>query len=98
MRVLPQALEIILGVQRKKGNEKNNKKKNKLFNLQNVFFFPSLWTLTFKPNNLKIYIIHFKRFKVPWEHHLKFYKSFLNSNSNKVTYKELFWLFKNRPV
>jgi hypothetical protein len=61
MGVLPQALDIILGVQRKRGNDKNNKKKNKLFNLQNAFFFSSLWTPTFKPNNLKIFFIHFKR-------------------------------------
>ncbi len=38
MGALPQALEIIFEVQRKTNNEKTNKKKNKHFNLQNVFF------------------------------------------------------------
>jgi hypothetical protein len=40
MGALPQPLEIIFEVQRKKINEKNNKEKKKLFNSQNVFFFP----------------------------------------------------------
>jgi hypothetical protein len=39
MGTLPQALEIIFEVQRKKSIEKNNKKKNKLSILQNAFFF-----------------------------------------------------------
>jgi len=48
-----QALEIIFEEQRKKNNEKINKKKNKLFNLQNMFFF--FWTpLTFKSHNFFI--------------------------------------------
>jgi len=36
MGALPQAVEIIFEMQRKRSN---NNKKNKLFNLQNVFFF-----------------------------------------------------------
>jgi hypothetical protein len=40
MGALPQALEIIFEVQRKRSNEKTNKKKIKHSNLQNVFFFP----------------------------------------------------------
>jgi len=46
MGVLPQALEIIFEVQRKRSNEKNSKKKSKLSNSQNmVFFFYSFrWT------------------------------------------------------
>jgi hypothetical protein len=39
MGVLPQALEIIFQVQRKRSNEKYNKKKKKLFTLQNTFLF-----------------------------------------------------------
>jgi hypothetical protein len=35
MGALPQPLEIILEVQRKMSNEKNNKKKKKFFTLQN---------------------------------------------------------------
>jgi hypothetical protein len=45
MGVLPQALEIIFEVQRERSNEKNSKKKNKLFNSQNVFFFPFFFSL-----------------------------------------------------
>jgi hypothetical protein len=41
MGVLPQSLETIFEVQMKRSNEKNNKKKNKLSNSQNTFFF---WT------------------------------------------------------
>jgi hypothetical protein len=62
MGALPQALQIIFEVQTKRSNEKNNKKKNELFNLQNTFYFyfSSLWTpLTFKPHNL-FYFFHFK--------------------------------------
>ncbi len=36
-----------------------------------------------------LFLIHFKQFKVLLECHSKFYKSFLNSNSN-ITYKEFF--------
>jgi hypothetical protein len=42
MGVLPQALEIIFEVQRKRSNEKNSKKKSKLSNSQNVVLFFSL--------------------------------------------------------
>jgi len=45
MKALPQALEFIFEVQRKKSNGKISRRKNKLFNLQNTlkkFFFP-LW-------------------------------------------------------
>jgi hypothetical protein len=45
---LPQALEIILEVQRKKSNKKITRRKINFFNLQNPFFFfflvSSLWT------------------------------------------------------
>jgi len=62
MEVLPQVLEIIFEVQRKRINEK----KKKLSKLQNAFkiFFSSLWTLlTFKPCNFLI-SYHFKQFKM----------------------------------
>jgi hypothetical protein len=38
MGMLPQVLEILFKVQRKMNNEKNNKKRDKLSNLQNIFF------------------------------------------------------------
>jgi hypothetical protein len=53
MEVLPQALEIVFKAKGKE-QQKNQKKKNKLFNLQIVFFFFffSLWTSpNFKPHN-----------------------------------------------
>ncbi len=55
MGVLPEALEIILEVQRKRGNEKITRKK-KAFQLRKhvllIFLFPSLWTPpTFKASN-----------------------------------------------
>jgi hypothetical protein len=61
MGALPQALEIIFKVQRKKNNEKI-KEENKLSNLQNVFFF---FFLLFKPLlflNIRtfLFFIHFK--------------------------------------
>jgi hypothetical protein len=37
--MLLQALEISFEVQRKRKNEKNNKKRNKISNLQNTFVF-----------------------------------------------------------
>jgi hypothetical protein len=39
MGALPQALEIIFEVQRKKSNKKSSKKKRKLSKLQNTFYF-----------------------------------------------------------
>jgi hypothetical protein len=42
MGKLPQAVEIIFEVQRKRINEKTTREKKKLFNSQNVFFFSSL--------------------------------------------------------
>jgi hypothetical protein len=39
MGVLPQALEIIFEMKRKRSNEKIIRKKKKLSNLQNLFFF-----------------------------------------------------------
>jgi hypothetical protein len=57
---LPQAVEIIFEMQRKRSN---NNKKNKLFNLQNAFFFffSFLWTPpTFKAS----FLVHFTWFKV----------------------------------
>jgi hypothetical protein len=38
METLPQALEIIFEVQRKRNNEKISKKKNKLSNSKNMIF------------------------------------------------------------
>ncbi len=55
MGVLPQVLEIIFQVQRKRTNEKLTQ--NKLSKIQNAFFslFLSLWIPpTFKPHNFLI--------------------------------------------
>jgi len=41
----PQALEIVFEVQRKRSNEKIMKKKQKLSNLQNAFFFLLFFSL-----------------------------------------------------
>jgi hypothetical protein len=59
-------------------------KKNKLSNLQNVFFFFSFLCRPFLLSNLItfLFLIHYKQFKMLQERHLKFYKSSLNSNSN----------------
>jgi len=65
MGLLPQALEIIFEVQRKKSNEKDSKMKYKLFNLQMCFFlFSSLWTLLLLNLITFLFLIYFKRFKV----------------------------------
>jgi hypothetical protein len=92
MGALPQALEIIFEVQRKKNNDKSNKKKNKHFNLQNVFFFCSFLFGPLLPSNLItfLFLTHLKWFQVIQERHLKFYKLSWNFNSNKTTYKEFF--------
>jgi hypothetical protein len=56
MEGLAQTLEIVFKVQRKRRNEKNNKKENKFYNLQNIFFFPSLRTTpNFKSHNFLIF-------------------------------------------
>ncbi len=86
MGTLPQVLEIIFEVQRKMSNEKITRKKISFSNLQNIFFVFIL-DPTFKPHNF-LFLIHFIWFKVLQEYHLKFYKSTLNFNNNKTTYKE----------
>jgi hypothetical protein len=87
METLPEALEILFEVQRKRNNEKISKKKNKLSNSKNMIFF---CFLLFGPLLLSklltfTFTIHFERFKVLEEHHLQFYKSFLNLNENITT-------------
>jgi hypothetical protein len=82
MGILLQVLEIIFEVQMKMSNEKVSFPTYKT----RVFL---LWTpLTFKPHNF--FIIHFKWFKVLYEHQLKFYKLSLNCDNNKATYKEFY--------
>jgi hypothetical protein len=66
MGKLPQAVEIIFEVQRKRINEKTTREKKRLFNSQNVFIY--LFFL-FRPllfSNLKIFLflVHLKQFKV----------------------------------
>jgi hypothetical protein len=67
MGALPQALEIIFQVQGKRSNEKFYKKKNKLSNFKNMFFF--FIFLLFGPllfSNLItfLFLIHFEWFKM----------------------------------
>jgi len=65
------------------------------FQIANYYFlkfFFILTPLTFKPHN---FFIHFKQFKMLHNHHLKFYKSFLNFNSNKTTYEHLFEVWES---
>jgi hypothetical protein len=55
------------------------------------FFFFLLFGLLLLSNCITfLFLIHFKRFKLLRECHLKFYKSSLNSNSSRATYKEFF--------
>jgi hypothetical protein len=55
MRVLPQALEIIFEVQRKRCNEKITRKK-KAFQLTKFVFFSPLWiSPIFKPHSFLIF-------------------------------------------
>jgi len=62
--MLPQALEIIFEVQRKRINEKITRRKISFPIYKMHFFFPSFWTPpNFKPCNFLI-VIHFKQFKM----------------------------------
>jgi hypothetical protein len=56
MGALPQALEIVFEVQRKKSNEKTTKRKISFPSYQTLYFLlSSLWTpLTFKSHNFLI--------------------------------------------
>jgi hypothetical protein len=62
MRVLPQALEIIFEVQRKRSNGKIARRENKLFNLQNAFFcfFLLFGSLLFLKLLTFLFFVHFK--------------------------------------
>jgi len=63
--------------------------KNKLSKL---LFFLFFFLESFLLSNLItfLFLIHLKWFRVPYEHHLKFYKSSLNFNNNRITYKCIF--------
>jgi hypothetical protein len=56
MGVLPQALEIIFEEQRRRSNEKIIRRKNKLSNLQNAFFFSFLFFGPLLFSNLIIFL------------------------------------------
>ncbi len=92
MGVLLQILKIIFEVQMKMSSEKITRKK-KVFQLIRHFFFPFFFLGPFLLSNLItfLFFIHFKQSKMLQECHLKFYKSSLNSNSNRTTYKEFCW-------
>jgi hypothetical protein len=54
MRTLPQALEIIFEVQRKRNNEKIARRKISFSTYKNILFFFAI-TLTFKASNFLIF-------------------------------------------
>jgi hypothetical protein len=60
---LPQALEIVLEVQRKKNNEKITRRKMNFPTFKSLFFFP-LWTFLLSNLITYLFIIYFKLFKV----------------------------------
>jgi hypothetical protein len=65
MGVLPQVLEIIFEVQRKKSNEKIPKKKKGFPTYKTPFIYlSSLSPSCFQTSYLSYPLIHFKRFKV----------------------------------
>jgi hypothetical protein len=59
------------------------------YNTHFFVYFP-LWAPSTSNLITFFFVIHFKQFKVLYKRHLKFYKSFLNFNSNRTTYKEIF--------
>ncbi len=85
MGSLYQVLDIIFEVQRKRSNEKLTRIKIG-FSTYKMFFFFLLFVLHLLSNLITfLFIIQFKQ--------LKFYKSSLNSNSNKSNIQESFWMF-----
>jgi len=62
--VLPQALEIIFEVQRKKINEKITRRKISFPTYKMHFFFSSFEPLLLSNVIIYLFIIYFKRFKV----------------------------------
>jgi hypothetical protein len=87
MGVLSWAVKMICEVQRKRNNEKIIRRKIS-FSIYKTHFF-IFFPFSFKPHNFFIFI-NFKWFKMLQDHPLKFYKSSLNSNNNRATYKEIF--------
>jgi hypothetical protein len=86
MGVLPQALEILFEMQRKRSNEKiTRKKKKKSFPTHKlVFFFSFLWPVLFSKFLTFSFFVHLKRFK---EHDLACPERFFNVK------KQLFFNF-----
>jgi hypothetical protein len=77
MGAVPQALEIIFEVQRKKINENITRKKKSFPTLKKLFF--NFFNLPFGPLLLSnlitfLFLIHFKQLKILHEHHLNYYK------------------------
>jgi len=95
--VLPQALEIIFEVQRKRNNEKIIRKKISFPTYKTCFSFFFLFFGPLLLSNLItfLYVIHLKQFKVLWEHHLKFYKSSNSLYVSLLLFKEFLGMFGN---
>jgi len=76
MGALPQALEILFEMQRKRSNEKITRKKKKKFsNSRNLFFFFFFWPVLFSKFLTFSFFVHLKRFK---EHDLACPEGFFN--------------------
>jgi hypothetical protein len=56
MEVLPQALDIIFEVQRKRSNEKIRREKISFPTLKTCFFFPLLWTPCFQTSEFYYFL------------------------------------------
>jgi hypothetical protein len=64
MRALPQALEIIFEVQKRRSNEKTARKKKSFSTYKMQFFFFSLDPFLFSKLLTFSFIVHLKTFKV----------------------------------
>jgi hypothetical protein len=69
-------------------SHKRATKKKCILNCKMHFF--SFWLLLLSNLITFLCLIHFKQVKMLQEHHLKLYKSSLNSNSNRATYNNFF--------
>jgi hypothetical protein len=80
-----------------KPNDQLKKKEKKTFfkfAKRICFHFSSFWSLLLSNLITFLLCIHFKQFKILYEHHLEWYKSTLNSFSNRATYNICFGCLK----
>jgi hypothetical protein len=86
--VSSQAFQIIFEVQSQRTTQKRAIRKYISLNWKTCFF--SFGPLLFSNLIIFFLLIHFKQFKMLYQRHLKFFKSFWNFYKNKATYKEFF--------